>query len=442
MNAILSIDELDGTRKGLGLLRLPPGVDVPLSARVRRLLDSASMRRLAQVSQLGLVHLVYPGATHSRLEHSLGVYRTALEFLRRLALDPRFLAAVTRQDAESFLAASLLHDIGHWPYCHPIEDLQLPGVMRHEELARQRVTEGELGELLIRDWGLDPSRVADAIVGKPTSRGEKITASMLSGPIDVDKIDYLARDSHHAGVPYGNHFDASRLMSSLCLNKAGTAVAVTDKGRTAAELMVFARYVMFSEVYWHHTVRAATAMLQRAMTMESRTIDWHAFYAATDLEMPNLLRGAMTDGPSRELIEGLVGPQRRLYKRMAQYSLTESPQIYRKIARQSYQWLIDLGERIAQAIRDRTGLDIASHEILVDAPPQKLEVQANIEVYYTRSNEFRPLAEVSPVVEALAQRQFDDYVKRVRVFCHPRWKGPLEGIAVDEIMATALSSEC
>src|SRR5690606_2564346 len=118
-------------------------------------------------------------------------------------------------------------------------------------------------------------------------------ASMLSGPIDVDKIDYLARDSHHAGVPYGKHFDASRLISSLCLNQAGTAVAVTDKGRTAAELMVFARYVMFSEVYWHHTVRAATAMLQRAVTMQSQTIDWHVLYGATDLEMPNLLRKAM-----------------------------------------------------------------------------------------------------------------------------------------------------
>ena len=80
-------------------------------------------------------------------------------------------------------------------------------------------------------------------------------------------MDYLRRDSLHAGVPYGQNFDRARLIGSLCLNESGDALAITDKGRTAAELMVFARYVMFSEVYWHHTVRAATAMLQRAFYM-------------------------------------------------------------------------------------------------------------------------------------------------------------------------------
>ncbi len=77
---------------------------------------------------------------------------------------------------------------------------------------------------------------------------------MLSGPIDIDKMDYLFRDSLHAGVPYGRHFDQQRLLGSLSLNQAGDGLAVTDKGKTAAELMVFARYVMFSEVYWHHGV--------------------------------------------------------------------------------------------------------------------------------------------------------------------------------------------
>ena len=87
---------------------------------------------------------------------------------------------------------------------------------------------------------------------------------MLSGPIDIDKMDYLPRDSLHAGVPYGRNFDQERLIGSLCLNEAGDGLAITDKGKTAAEMMVFARYVMFSEVYWHHGVRSATAMLQRA----------------------------------------------------------------------------------------------------------------------------------------------------------------------------------
>ena len=108
---------------------------------------------------------------------------------------------------------------------------------------------------------------------------------MLSGPIDIDKMDYLFRDSLHAGVPYGRHFDQQRLLGSLCLNQAGDGLAITDKGKTAAELMVFARYVMFSEVYWHHGVRAATAMLQRAFYLLHGALDLDALFRMTEHEM-------------------------------------------------------------------------------------------------------------------------------------------------------------
>ncbi len=95
----------------------------------------------------------------------------------------------------------------------------------------------------------------------PSSR---LRRSILSGPIDIDKMDYLVRDSQHCGVPYGRHFDRNRLMNSLIVNEAGDGLAITSKGRTAAEMMVFSRYVMFTEVYWHHAVRSATTMFARA----------------------------------------------------------------------------------------------------------------------------------------------------------------------------------
>ena len=109
-------------------IRIPPGDTVPLTPRVRALLDTPPLRRLAGISQLGLVSLVYPGAVHNRLEHSLGVYRLALEFLRRLGRDPRFGSVVTTADAGAFVAAALLHDVGHWAYCHPLEDMGLPEI--------------------------------------------------------------------------------------------------------------------------------------------------------------------------------------------------------------------------------------------------------------------------------------------------------------------------
>ena len=163
-----------------------------------------------------------------------------------------------------FIAAALLHDLGHWPFCHPIEDIRLPSVPSHELFANSFLLEGEIGDVLRHDWGINPRDVVALLSEKPRDQTGRILASMLSGPIDIDKMDYLYRDSLHAGVPYGRHFDQQRLLGSLCLNQAGDGLAITDKGKTAAELMVFARYVMFSEVYWHHGVRAATAMLQRA----------------------------------------------------------------------------------------------------------------------------------------------------------------------------------
>jgi len=254
-------------------IRIPPGDTVPLTPRVRALLDTPPLRRLAGISQLGLVSLVYPGAVHNRLEHSLGVYRLALEFLRRLGRDPRFGSVVTTADAGAFVAAALLHDVGHWAYCHPLEDMGLPEIPKHESLIGGILGTGAVADVLRGQWAIEPARVAALVAGTADDPAARILGSLLSGPIDVDKMDYLARDSLHAGVPYGRHFDQDRLLASLCLDEAGEGLAIGDKGRTAAELMVFARYVMFSEVYWHHAVRAATAMLQRAVWLARSALD-------------------------------------------------------------------------------------------------------------------------------------------------------------------------
>ena len=142
--SIPELAALDSTSSGV---RIPPGDTAPLTPRVRSLLDTAEMRRLARVSQLGLVSLVYPGAVHSRLEHSLGVYRLAIEFLGRLQAEPRFVDVVTDADASAFIAAALVHDIGHWPYCHPIEDMGLPEVPRHESLVAGILAEGGIADV-------------------------------------------------------------------------------------------------------------------------------------------------------------------------------------------------------------------------------------------------------------------------------------------------------
>jgi len=423
-----NIPELAALRSSRGLIRIPPELDVPLTQRVQRLIDTWPFRRLADISQLGLVSQVYPAANHTRFEHSLGVYRMALLFLDRLVDDPRFAAVVAPRDAERFLVAALLHDVGHWPFCHPIEDVALAELPEHEEFAERFLRSPEVVAAFQEDWGIEPGEIVDLLRGEANKPAEKILQSLLSGPIDVDKMDYLMRDSLHAGVPYGRNFDQARLIQSLCLNAAGDGLAITDKGKTAAEMMVFARYVMFSEVYWHHAVRSATAMLQRAFVMLHAALDHETLFTLTDRPFIEQIQSRAGEGPARELLEGLFGPTRRLYKRVAQYSLFQEPQLHALLARRPYPWLVRCAENFATALSQSLGEPIAPHEILFDAPPVKLEVQFQMDVYFAKENCYRRLGDISPVVETLAKRQFDDYVKRVRVLASPRIAHALLGL--------------
>ncbi|MBN2295077.1 MAG: HD domain-containing protein [Pirellulales bacterium] len=428
MIEILDIPEIVGIDARDGLIRIPPELDVPLTPRVRSIIDSPEFRRLAGISQLGLVGLVYPAANHTRFEHSLGVYRLALLLLKRLAHDKRFKSAVAPRDAEVFIAATLLHDLGHWPFCHPIEDIHLEAVPHHENFADSFLLEGEIADILRNEWSIDPGKVVALLNQDPDDSASRILKSMLSGPVDIDKMDYLARDSLHAGVPYGRHFDQHRLIGSLCLNEAGDGLAISEKGKTAAELMVFARYVMFSEVYWHHGVRAATSMLQRAFYLLRDRLDTKNLFRLTEEPMIAELRTAAGDGPADELLRGLFGPRRQLYKRLAQYSFLEQREIYQRLSRRPYPWLANCAERFADVASGAIGRKIAPHEILFDAPPVEREVQFDVDIFFPKQNLYRPLDEVSPVVRTLAKDQFDDYVKRVRIFAHPRIVGELRNL--------------
>jgi len=411
------------------LVRIPPEVDVPLTDRVCHLIDTPEFRRLARISQLGLVSLVYPAAHHTRFEHSLGVYRLALLFLKHLSHDRRFRALVDCHDAERLLVTALLHDVGHWPFCHPIEDMRLEGVPGHEVFLRSFLAEGGLGELLREEWNIDAEDVLELLNTPGNEPRLCLLRSILSGPIDIDKMDYLYRDSLHAGVPYGRFFDQQRLVSSLCVNEAGNGLAITEKGKTAAELMVFARYVMFSEVYWHHAVRSATAMFQRAFYELYQTLDLAEVLRLTEWEFVAALREAAKGRPVTELLDGLFGKRRALYKRIVQYQFFHDPDLYGKLAGRPYHWLVQCCRVLCDEISKILGRKIDHHKLLLDAPPTHKEIEFQVEVFFPKEDVYRPLRDVSPVVRALAQEQFDHYVKRVRLFGAADIAGAVRSIA-------------
>jgi len=416
---MFSIPELVGLDSHIGSIRIPPELGVPLTKRVRRIIDTEPFRRLAKITQVGLVSLVYPAARHTRFEHSLGVYRLALLLLKRLSHVPDFVQKVSQHDAERLIVTALLHDVGHYPFCHLIEDIKIEGLPHHEELAAARIghsiVQSELAELLRKDWGIEPHEVTNLLNGKTESPVDHLLASILSGPIDIDKMDYLYRDSLHAGVPYGRQLDQDRLIGSLCLNASGDGLAITEKGKTAAELMIFARYVMFSEVYWHHAVRSATAMLQRLFSelYLAEKIEFSQYVQFSEDEAIRFFLDASQGTPTEKLAQGLFGAKRTIYKRVAQFSILDQPEMYRQLARKPYRQLCELADQHC------TEAKAPPLSVLIDAPPVEKEVEIKIDVYFPKSDRYRALEDLSPVVRAMAKEQFDDYAKRVRIFAHP-----------------------
>ncbi len=429
------LPELEAYRTGRGLIRIPCEQDVPFTPRVRAIVDTREFQRLQYISQLGLVRRVYPGATHSRFEHALGVFHNAVRYLAPLSRDARFAAICTPRDAELFLVSALLHDLGHWPFCHPIEDMALSHIPDHEEFAREFLLgDTELNRVIRQDWELDPLDVCDILVPERDDPARRLLRSILSGPIDIDKMDYLDRDSLHCGVPYGRNFDRNRLINSLTVNEAGDGLAITSKGKTAAELMVFARYVMFSEVYWHHAVRCATTMFARGFYELRQEIDLATFFRERETTSIEQLRKTAGPTPCEPLIEGVFGTHRALYKRVAEYSAVDQPELYGLLAHRRYEDLVELMNRLQSELIPRSAARQEPIQILIDAPPPRREVEFKVDVYFPKQDRYQPLTSVSPVVEALAQRQFDDFVKKVRLFAAPELAETLDHQVLERLV--------
>src|SRR5690349_7712049 len=262
------------------VIRDPLWNNIRVEPLALELIDTPVFQRLRYVRQLGLAFLVYPGAGHSRFEHALGAYhlaRLALAILGERGdlknIDPSLQAEVK--------AAMLLHDIGHYPFSHALEEIGAPN---HEEVARPMITEGAVGKILRNELGAKaPERIVDLIRGKSDSPLQ----GLISGSLDLDKIEYLRRDALMCGVPYGE-IDVDRLLHSLTLvenpETSRLSVGVLEKGLSALESLLFAKYQMYRNVYWHHAVRSATAMYKRLVddALRARAIDLAELATFTD----------------------------------------------------------------------------------------------------------------------------------------------------------------
>lgn len=358
------------------IIRDPLWNNITLDDLGLRLVDTRAFQRLRYVRQLGLAYLVYPGATHTRFEHALGTWHLAgrtLELLRARG----DLRGVDEQDARIVAAAALLHDIGHYPFSHALEEIGAP---HHEDVAGALLTRGEIGDVLRETISKDaPERVVELIRGKSANPLQ----GLISGSLDLDKIEYLKRDALMCGVPYGE-IDVDRLIHSLTLVKDPSTgrshIGVSEKGLAALESLLFAKYQMYRNVYWHHAVRSATAMYKRlvADAIESGALRVGELASFSD---ESLLHQLEERAPS-PLLKGLR--ERRLFKRAFECPSAELPE-------EAGEWIAN-DRRLVAAAEDQIAREAGLNrgELLLDYPAKTQMLDLDLPVLH-RNGDVRRL---------------------------------------------------
>jgi len=249
----------------LGKIRIPIHGFVRFDEAEREIINSVYFQRLRNIKQLSLTSYVYPGATHSRFEHSIGVMEVADRMFSSLCSKRECIERIDQslrnidvsiEDAKRLLRLSaLMHDVGHLPFSHSAE-VVLPDGKRHEDISCTVINSHckELASL----YSSEIVNAASQIVSnQPIVSELKLLRDIISGSIDADRTDYLIRDSHHCGVNYGI-FDSKRLIESLTVvegHTGGLELSINAEGVHALESLIMARYYMSTQVYYHKTRR-------------------------------------------------------------------------------------------------------------------------------------------------------------------------------------------
>ncbi len=235
----------------------------PLDALLFKLINAAEFQRLRRIMQLGMAHLAYPGATHSRYGHSLGVLETARKMLFHIEQST---SSINEEGRTVCLVSALLHDLGHGPFSHVFE--RVSG-FPHEKLTLRVVQDpdSEVHRLLWQHDRFLPEKVAAFFTVEASQR--TFFNDVISSQLDADRFDYLLRDSHMSGSRYGE-FDLEWLLHALTVDETGRRLAVTWKGISAIEDYLHARYNMYRNVYFHKVVRSAEGMVKLALQRARR----------------------------------------------------------------------------------------------------------------------------------------------------------------------------
>lgn len=347
--------------------------DIRLNEIEVEVMDNPQFQRLRRIKQLGLISLIYPGANHTRFEHSIGTMHIASKLADKLDLN--------QKDKELVRISALLHDIGHGPFSHVSEGvLSFP----HEELTKYVIENTAIRDIIEKKFDID--KIIEII------NGEGKFGPIVSGELDADRMDYLLRDSHYTGVAYGI-IDYERIISNINLNKH---LSLDIKGVQAAEGALVSRYFMYPSVYQHHTTRIVNSMFRRGLKklIDSGVINENDMYKYDDADIIGIFRNS--EGYPKEIMERL--DNRNIFKRVKTIRLDnfKTPEKLYKIENKE---LRKAEEEIAvdyDINKDYVILNIAEYPRFDE---MKTEVSVDGKLY--------PLTEISNIIAALSKARFN-----------------------------------
>lgn len=403
------------------LVRDPVHGDIPLTAEELRVLDTAEMQRLRGVRQLGTAYLVYPGAQHTRFEHSLGtchlVQRVVEGINQARAQDPATLGSFDADELRILRLAALVHDCGHIPFGHNIEDQTglLPRHDRPEHFAHLLGNGTELGRALaatgVRDEVL-ATLAPNAVPGLPTVPVS--WREMISGTVDADTLDYLLRDAHYTGLHL--QYDP-RVFNVFRLDRASQRVFVNlaRKGYLREALLseivrcLEARFYFSERVYFHHAKVAAGALIAKAVEigLVHGGLTHADLQATTDFGLLDLLAQApVSDLEQRERLQFYLSAfhSRRLPKRIGVYPMYENHEVQDALIDRfygpgSFEERQRLEARLGEAVRFAVGREVP---VLVYCPAGSMQLkEARLLVRWPGQGELRPLSDYADQVPRL-----------------------------------------
>jgi putative nucleotidyltransferase with HDIG domain len=338
-----------------------------------RLIDTPHFQRLRNIKQNGLCFLIYPAMNSSRFEHSLGVMYLAGLLADHLELES--------DEKQAIRVAGLLHDIGHCAFSHTSDDVLARFNRSHEDNSIRLILKTEISDILDR-YGLNPREITDLI------RGNGGFGKIISSEIDIDKMDYLIRDSYYAGVAYGV-IDLERIIYGMKL--VNNELVIRKGSLEAVESLLISRNLMYQTVYRHHTKRIVEAMFRRALDkiLDDEGIDYEKFIQMDDIDLIHRLRNSRAY--PRDMMKRI--DQRKLFKIAFQEKISQIEENFRNDMAKDHK---KIEEKIAEDFEIERGY------VLIDMPETKM---SEFKVLIESDDGLKLIDEISSLARALERAE-------------------------------------